>query len=507
MGEGVLELKSVLLAMDVSVANANAWPRVFDILAASPAIGEVFLIRFGPEVNHIPIGVTESEKFGFFPETASVTTRETLEHYNKFRDSLGYPAFRFLAIKLLSRLDLTGTFRFVDREVVLQEAILAGIDILLRREPDVVVFPVVPHEFFPFVLEGVAKYLHLDQVSFQPSSMAPTQYVRFNRGGEVQPLIISNLDQSIADFIASTTEDSFGRLAQELPPPYMVVQTDKDALALRPKSHIRAGVFTLKWLWRERFPESRDFTGHRSPGGLFARMAKILLTRSLQAQMRKSALEVGADSTWRRPYAVFALHYEPERTSIPDGLPIDYAGDAIAKVRELLPVDVTLVVKEHYSQQASALRGFLGRSPLFYGVIKRFPNTIFSPTKGSLISLVAGAEAVFTLTGTIAIEAVLKGIPVGYFGSPWWDGLPGSIRLGDDTDFSDLLAADIPTSNAVLDFLRTRHLLEMLPGIGSESQKKVIERFGELPPNFNEAEAQSIVNLLLGSCGPGPRTL
>ena len=40
--------------------------------------------------------------------------------------------------------------------------------------------------------------------------------------------------------------------------------------------------------------------------------------------------------------------------------------------------------------------------------------------------LMQGARVIFTLTGTIGLEAAIKGVPVVYFGLPWWEGLPGT---------------------------------------------------------------------------------
>jgi hypothetical protein len=196
-------------------------------------------------------------------------------------------------------------------------------------------------------------------------------------------------------------------------------------------------------------------------------------------------------------YSVFALHYEPERTSLPEGLPIDFQADAVLKARGLIPEASLLVVKEHYSQQTSALRGFTGRSPLFYDLVESFPNTVFANTTDRLSELVVGAQCVFTLTGTIAIEAVLRGVPVAYFGNPWWSGLPGTVRFDKGVTFEDVVGQTIPSEGEVVSFLEDLTQNHMIPGSASESVETIEKRLGPLPKSFFEAEARSIIDCVV----------
>jgi hypothetical protein len=239
-----------------------------------------------------------------------------------------------------------------------------------------------------------------------------------------------------------------------------------------------------------------DLSGHNPNHGFFSRLLKVLLVRSLQQNLRKNALCLGGDVDLSKPYAILALHYEPERTSMPEGLPIDFQGDALARARALLPDKTTLVVKEHYSQQSAAKRGFAGRTPLFYDLVKSFPNTVFAKTTVALSSIVGGAECVVTLTGTIAVEAVLRGVPVGYFGTPWWEGLPGTTRITEGIKYEDLVRVALPSEDQVFAFLKDLHDNAMIPGIGSEPLSIIVNRLGPLPEGFFEAEARAISRVI-----------
>jgi hypothetical protein len=235
-----------------------------------------------------------------------------------------------------------------------------------------------------------------------------------------------------------------------------------------------------------------DFSGHSNPQSFLARLLKVLLTRSLQRNLSEVIRHLGKSPSPSKPFALFALHYEPERTSLPDGLPIDFQGDAVLQTRAFLPSEIELVVKEHYSQQSSALRGFLGRSPLFYDLVGRLPNTSFVGFDNTLTSLVPDAACVFTLTGTIAIEAVLKGVPVIYFGTPWWEGLPGTFRIEQLASFDDLGPKSAPSLEEILAFLENLVVDCAIPGSASESADTIAKRFGPTPRNFSALEGKLV---------------
>jgi hypothetical protein len=196
------------------------------------------------------------------------------------------------------------------------------------------------------------------------------------------------------------------------------------------------------------------------------------------------------------PYSVYAMHYEPERTSLPDGLPVDAQLDALLSVRAMVAASERVLVKEHYSQQSSALRGFLGRSPLLYELIEKMPNTVFAPVQANLLELVKSSRAVFTLTGTIAVEASLMGVPAYYFGDPWWNGLPGTARVG--YSHAQTLPSLIKGNKEdVVIFLEDKVMNHMVPGLAGDALETIEGRLGPLPLGLIEAELSAIARCVL----------
>lgn len=460
---------------------------------------------FGEPNASFPAGPTGWEPLEFFSINGVLSWRPSLEALNqmiRFQSSAGFGSVRFIALKMLNRVDFTGTFRFLEREVIVHLAIVAALDLLLRKQPSLVVFRVTPHEFPQFIFSEVAKYLELEVLHFQPCSIAPVMIPRYSSGkrfGLAQGLPQESTESK---FILETARTQVRALQEAQSPTYMVLQRRRDHALQSFRSRLRAVAQSIGWIFNDRFPTSVDFSGHSNPQSFAARFLKVLLTRSLQRNLTQTIRRVGKDSAPEKPYALLALHYEPERTSLPDGLPIEFQADAVLQARAFLPPETQLVVKEHYSQQSSALRGFLGRSPLIYDLIEGLPGTSFIRYDEKLTSLVAEASYVFTLTGTIAIEAVLKGTPVVYFGTPWWEGLPGTFRMSESLSFSSVDAEEVPRPSVILDFLGDLVVNSAILGFASEPVDTIVKRFGTLPRDFLTASALQLAHCVVSLVSP-----
>jgi len=454
---------------------------------------------FGEPNDSFPVSPTGWDPLVYFSMKGSMSWRPSLEAMNQmvgFQSSLGFGSVRFLALKMLNRVDFTGTFRLLEREVIVHSAILAALDLLLEKQPSLVVFRVTPHEFPQFIVSEVAKYLELEVLHFQPCSIAPVMIPRYSSGKRFEHAQGLPHESTESKFILETARTQLRALQEAQSPTYMVFQRRRDHALQSFQNRLRAVAQSIGWIFRDRFPTSVDFSGHSNPQSFAARFLKVLLTRSLQRNLTQAIRRLGKDWSPAKPFALLALHYEPERTSLPDGLAIEFQADAVLQARAFLPSGTQLVVKEHYSQQSSALRGFLGRSPLFYDLIESLPGINFVGYNEKLTSLVSEAACVFTLTGTIAIEAVLRGIPVVYFGAPWWEGLPGAFRIDELASFDDLEEETVPEPGEILRFVEDLVLRGAIPGFASEAHETIVKRFGDVPELYSFLEGLSVGNLV-----------
>ena len=235
-------------------------------------------------------------------------------------------------------------------------------------------------------------------------------------------------------------------------------------------------------------------TGHARIPMRVRRALELLLERSLRMSLRQKINELPSLSVApSHRFALFALHYEPERSSIPEGHPFSSQLDAIAAVRSMLPRDVTLYAKEHFSQKAAALRGFVGRSPDFYDLLGSIPGVVVLGTDTNTRDLMRSAECVITFTGKVGIEAGLEGSRVLYLGQPWWGQMPGAHSFQELNRYEDLLSAVVPDPVEVKAWLSQQIRTALLPGVSSVLPERHSKRIAQLPPGFEAVEAEGIV--------------
>ena len=154
--------------------------------------------------------------------------------------------------------------------------------------------------------------------------------------------------------------------------------------------------------------------------------------RYTPAQAASTELVAGliADSV---PYVYVPLHLEPEM--VIDVLGGRYREQAlfVRKLRERLPEDVHIIVKDNPAQTSFA------RDDAFYQAITTLPNVHYLKEDMDTFRLIEGALAVAAVLGTAGWEALRYGKPVIIGGHAWYGGLPGVYRV-DDVRYEDLSA-------------------------------------------------------------------
>ena len=234
----------------------------------------------------------------------------------------------------------------------------------------------------------------------------------------------------------------------------------------------------LKETSKSRFHRINDF--RQDVGRLLERLRNpALATMSDYLESRYRALvdahaalpdKVEVDS-----FGYFALHYQPEATSVPMGLEDTYHGESVRKARAMLPIEIPLLVKEHPSQISWSEGGFRGRTGRFYSFVNSLPNTIMISAHTPNDKLLSRARVVFTLNGTVGLEAAMRGIPVVHFGLTWWEGMPGTRPYGPvDSTFDEWL----PTSPQIEDVLAFLEKLAREGGIPHYADTRSPEAWG-----------------------------
>ena len=104
-----------------------------------------------------------------------------------------------------------------------------------------------------------------------------------------------------------------------------------------------------------------------------------------------------------------------------------------------LPEGYQLVVKEHPSTFRYNFDPSY-RSLELHEQISRLPNTRLVPLNFSPFDLIDKAAAVATITGTVGVEAIIRGKPVIVFGSAQYRGHKGVFRVCSSDEARSVMA-------------------------------------------------------------------
>ena len=119
-------------------------------------------------------------------------------------------------------------------------------------------------------------------------------------------------------------------------------------------------------------------------------------------------------------FVFFPLHYQPERTTMPEGGAYHDQLLAIRTLANAIPKDWTIYVKEHPVQFNAGKSAVVFRSQNFYADLAAIPQVNVVDTNESSEQLIANAKMTATITGSSGWESLTKNIPCVVFGIPWY---------------------------------------------------------------------------------------
>jgi hypothetical protein len=170
------------------------------------------------------------------------------------------------------------------------------------------------------------------------------------------------------------------------------------------------------------------------PSKVFSPISKLIRYRDgMKAKRYLLQNQIPFEQIRGKKYEIYFLHVQPELTV--EGMAFDYRDqvNTLNNILAALPADMYLVVKEHTPM--------LGFRPLaIYKHLVRIPGIIIADTNEDSHNLITHASTVITLTGTVALEAVLYGIPAIVLGSIYFEGFNGVYKPENLDELRQLLS-------------------------------------------------------------------
>lgn len=158
----------------------------------------------------------------------------------------------------------------------------------------------------------------------------------------------------------------------------------------------------------------------------------LLITRIETNNFLKKVEKLEEEVDLNKQYYYFALHLQPEATTLPSGGIYAEQILAIRILSKALPENIYLYVKEHPSywiQKGRLESVYESRSIQFYEEIKRLKNVKLIKHTYSSKTLIEKCQAVVTITGTVGFEALFWGKPALIFGHTFYENYPYAFPI------------------------------------------------------------------------------
>lgn len=161
----------------------------------------------------------------------------------------------------------------------------------------------------------------------------------------------------------------------------------------------------------------------------------------LKYRLYKSYKKYSEYPNLEEKYIILFLHYQPERTSMPEGGYFSNQWHIINTIHRALPSGYKLYVKEHPSTFTNVDDyDPRYRNAVFYKNISSLTNVSLINSSVDTFSLVDKSVCVATITGTVGAESLLRGKPVLVFGNATYRDHKYVYPIHSDKDVEETLS-------------------------------------------------------------------
>jgi hypothetical protein len=350
------------------------------------------------------------------------------------------PFFESLMIKtfdMMNRQDPLDQYSFETRKQVFYALVLYFIDLLENSKPDFALFSEAAHSPASFILYRLCSLLNITTIEF-------------SSGPSVFPVITPKIDGvrtgADSDDFAVEKEEianwirSLGQGYTKAVPKYMI-KKDRSLIKYFIKLIFKYCKESVKKTYTQNVNPTYMVKNCVDSCQAMSRYEWKLKKRLLakEARIRHTYFTyVKKIDVKNKKFVYFPLHYQPERTTNPEGGEYYDQFQALAKLRSILDDDVGIYIKEHPSQFWPNRSGGCARNKDYYRNLNSIDGICFVDTAYDSFELIDNSLLVATITGTVGVESIARGKPVLVFGDPWYKGIPGSVHIDEIQDAKGL---------------------------------------------------------------------
>ena len=416
--------------------------------------------------------------------------------YNNFFVSEDYLITKDRVLKMMDRIDDISMMSRLDRETIFNNTVLWTLDKIERQRPDALISVENPHTHIHYTIFQICKFLNIPCFKFTSWTYLPLLSIQ-NALNNNTLTVTNGIDKKYYEkFLIAI--DEFVNNIYNKSENYSTNHTEIERLISRSKSwKFQQIIFFLKDTFRKyksksNYLESKQYNP-LNPFKINSLQKLKTINRRRKNLKNELKLNKSKDVTLDERFVYFGLHYEPERTTLPDGGIFHDQFLAILKLRELVPNNIKIYVKEHPSMFYNSLWGFRGRSPLFYNLLNNIYNLQILSNEYKTLELIKASLFTATISGTLGFESAIIGKKSLIFGDSWYNGCPNTVMWSDKIEFSNLISNQLSDKNKIIDFLKIKLKNESVLGLHNSRSVLRFQKF--IDEDFNKLQLQGVYNL------------
>ena len=418
--------------------------------------------------------------------------------YADFFLSENYRRAKDRCLKMMDRLDLYGSFNRLDRDVIFNKLAMWTLKKFEKYKPEALVVSENPHTHTSYLMYEICLFLNLEIVKFNtwlPLPLLYLQNVRTEQKFERRLALEKNSDELLNSQLTEFVEN-VAKLRSSGSHVLPAIRAQQSEIRIKNKIKHFFSVGFVLWAKEIWFQMRMYFSPHYYPinpyklGILGRERIKFFRKRNLKRAFAKERQRANLT----RPFIYYALSFEPERTTNPDGGEFHDQAIALAKLRELVPNDVQIIVKEHPTQFYRIERGTRGRSPIFYNLLNNIEGITLVGDDIDSLELIRKSVFVSSISGTVAFESAIMGKTTLIFGDAWYAGCPNIFKWSDTISYNFIADYVCQPPEAITEFLIKQKDKYMVFGCQNISAQKKFAR--HLNEQFQVDEYAGIYHLL-----------
>ena len=424
----------------------------------------------------------------------------------EFFKSKNYSRAKDISIKMMDRLDIYGLFGRLDRETYFHYMVIWTLKNFNKSQPDVLICSEAPHDHVKYIVYEISLFLKIPCYKFNNWNLAPLMFLQNMETDEIIKKK-ANINFGNFDKILNTRIKYFvdGLLNKNKIHELSYMKDLKNKTRFFPKIFFFITKQKSVPSWESNFTSILKDIKHNIGMLLKSKynpinpykiglISRILIQKTRIRNLKNGLQEIQQEVKLNNKYIYFPLHFEPERTTNPDGGFFQDQFLALSHLRKLVPDHIDIIVKEHPTQFYLSGRGVKGRSPLIYNLFKNIKRVKISNTNSSSLALIKKAEFIATITGSVAIEAAIIGKPALTFGSAWFKGCPNVIPWSDQITYDQIVKSKIKPKEEIISYLIQHKDKHSIIGFTNGTFRKIHKDY--VSKNFEYLQNRSVFKLL-----------